>query len=130
MSLASDVAEHSRVALESLASHLQVARVSVASRSRVTRESHACYSRVLVKLALTGTVCIIYNIILRYIWEKYKPGNEVFCLEISPSSLWSKGDISSESPELPGLYFPHVCRKIMLCIIYLTIIFPDAILSV
>ena len=65
--------------------------------------------------------------ILRSIWEKYKPGNEGFCLEISPEGRRPEGDISSKSPELPGLYFSHIDLKILLYIIYLTIIFTDAI---
>ena len=48
--------------------------------------------------------------------EKYKPGNKGFCLEISPEGRRPKGDISSKSPELPGLYFSHIFLKIMLCI--------------
>ena len=73
------------------------------------------------------TYIYIYNMILRSICEKYKPGNEGFCLEISPSRLQPLGDTSSKSPELPGLYFSHIDLKIMLYIIYVTIIFTDTI---
>ena len=56
--------------------------------------------------------CILYNMIFRYIGEKYKPSNEGFCLEISPEGRTPNGDISSKSPELPGLYFSHIYSRV------------------
>ena len=72
-------------------------------------------------------ICIIYNMILRSIWKKYKPGNKGFCLEISFEGLRPFGDFSSKNPEWPGLHFFHIALKIKSYTIYLTLIFTEAI---
>ena len=64
---------------------------------------------------------IIHNMILRYIWGKYKPDNSGLLLEISPSGLRPSGDISEQKPSLPGLYFSHIYLTIMLYIIHIYI---------
>ena len=57
---------------------------------------------------------IIYDMILRSIWEKYKPGNSGLLLKISPEGRRPESDISKQKPSLPGLYFFHINLKIML----------------
>ena len=62
---------------------------------------------------------IIYIMILKSLWEKYKPGNSGLLLEISPSGLRPSGDISKQKALLPGLYFSRTDLKIMLYIIHI-----------